>query len=122
MNRGYRELDDREMNLMKKLLEVDFPGCTELRSQLNSLSAKQIIKDGSLSLRPDSGVPFPGKYGLVAEGICKDSDGGQISILLHVNADGYLSMLEILKMDTSPIIRPPSTESFVRLFPNDAGR
>src|SRR2546425_11159021 len=97
MDSEFRQLDARERGLLEKLLEADFPGRDELRTQLDSLTAKQIDQDGTLSLRCGSGRPSPRKYKLAFEGICKDADGGTIAILLHADKDGFMSMLEILK-------------------------
>jgi hypothetical protein len=108
MDSEFRPLYIRERELIEKLLEVDFPGCDELRIQLNSLRAKQIVEDGTLRLQCDSGPPAPTKYRLVTEGTCKDADGMTIAVLLHVGTDRLMSMLEILKYDGTPIINPPS--------------
>ena len=109
MEPEYRELDDREREILEALLEAEFPGGQEWREQLASMPVKQIIEDGTLSLRCDSGPPLPTKYlKLGTEGVCKDGDGGMIAILLHADKNGFLSMLEILKYDGTPILKPPS--------------
>lgn len=115
MDPGFRKLDDRERGLLEKLLEVEFPGRDELRAQLASVTAKQIEKDGTLKLRCDLGPPATTKFRLVAEAMCKDADGGQISVLLHVDKEGFLHMLEIIKYDGSPIVRPPSAQDLMVL-------
>lgn len=122
MDSEFRQLDARERGLLEKLLEADFPGRDELRTQLDSLTAKQIDQDGTLSLRCGSGRPSPRKYKLPFEGICKDADGGTISILLHADKDGFLSMLEIIKDDGSPIINPPTARDMENLLPVCGGR
>jgi hypothetical protein len=115
MDSEFRQLDTRERELLEKLFEAEFPGRDELRAQMSSLTAKQIIEDGTLSLRCGSGPPAPTKSRLVTEGICTDADGGTIAILLHVGKDGFMSMLEILKYDGSPIVNPPSARELVPL-------
>jgi hypothetical protein len=122
MDSGFRQLDARERGLLEKLLEAEFPGRDELRTQLDSLTAKQIEEDGTLSLRCDSGSPSPGKYAVAMEGMCKDADGGDMSVMLHLNHQGFMSMLEIIKYGPSPIISPPSARDLVLLLPKDRGQ
>jgi hypothetical protein len=56
------------------------------------------------------------------EGMCKDADGGDMSVMLHLNHQGFMSMLEIIKYGPSPIISPPSARDLVLLLPEDRGR
>ena len=113
MDTEFRLLDNRERGLLEKLLEADFQGRDELRAQMSSLTCRQIEEDGTLRLRCASGPPALTKYALVGEGVCTDADGATIAIMLHVNKDGFMSMLEILKYDGSPIITPPSAHDLV---------
>ncbi len=122
MNPGFRQLTEQERGLVEKLLEAEFPGRDELRTQLGSVTAKQIEEDGTLSLRCDSGLPSPRKHTLAAEGTCKDADGGDMSVMLHVNKDGFMNMLEILKYDFSPIVKPPTAHDLILLLPEDRGQ
>ncbi|HEY1528192.1 MAG TPA: hypothetical protein VGH51_18345 [Candidatus Angelobacter sp.] len=122
MDPGFRKLDDRERGLLEKLLEVEFPGRDELRAQLASVTAKQIEKDGTLKLRCDLGPPAAIKSRLVAEAMCKDEDGGSMSVMLHVDREGFIRMLEVIKYDGTPVIRPPSARELVLLLPEDGGR
>jgi hypothetical protein len=108
MDPEFRPLRDRERGLLEKLLEADFPGRDELRAQMSSLTGKQIEEDGTLSLRCASGPPAPTKYAVAMEGVCTDADGGMIAVMLHVDKDGFMHMLEIIKYDGSAIINPPS--------------
>src|SRR5206468_856533 len=96
MDSEFRQLDARERGLLEKLLEADFSGRDELRTQLDSLTAKQIEEDGTLSLRCGSGRPSPRKYKLPFEGICKDAG--------------------------SPIINPPTARDMENLLPVCGGR
>jgi hypothetical protein len=108
-------VDTHEKELLEKLVEREFEGRDELRSQLGSLTAKQLHDDGTLSLHCDSRSPVSATHGLVAEGICKDADGLSISVLLHVGKDGFMHMLEILKYGPSPIINPPAARDLILL-------
>jgi hypothetical protein len=122
MESRFRQLNDRERGLLEKLLEAEFPGRDELRAQLGSVTAKQIEVDGTLTLRCASGPRSPSKYRLVMEGWYKDADGTTISVMLHIDKDGYMNMLEILKYGGSPIINPPSACDLVLLLPDEKGR
>jgi hypothetical protein len=115
MDPGFRKLDDRERGLLEKLLEVEFPGCDELRAQLGSLTAKPVSTDGTLVLRCNSGSSAATQSRLVSEAMGQDADGGQVSVLLHVDKEGLLHMLEVIKYDGSPIVRPPSARDLVVL-------
>jgi hypothetical protein len=108
MDCDFRKLNDREMGLLERLLEDDFPGRDELRTQLPAITAKQIEPDGTLALRCHGGRPAQSKYRVANEAICEDSDGAMIAVVLHLNADGFMTMLEIIKYDGSAILRPPS--------------
>ncbi len=108
MDSEFRPLNDRERGLLEKLLEANFPGRDELRAQMISVTGKQIGGDGTLSLQCASGPPAPTKYAVAMEGVCTDADGGMIAVMLHVDKDGFMRMLEILKYDGSVIINPPS--------------
>jgi len=113
----FRPLDPRERGLLEKLLDAEFAGRDELRSQIASVTARQIEEDGTLRLRRGSGTPAPTKYALVAEGTCTDADGMTIAVLLHVDKEGFMRMLEILKYGGSPIINPPTARDLVVLVP-----
>jgi hypothetical protein len=123
MESEFRKLNERERDLLEKLLDAEFPGRDEWRTQLDSMTGKQIIEDGTLILRCDAGLPLPTKYmKLGVEGMCKDADGGDMAVLLHADANGFLRMLEILKYDGSPVINPPSARDLVVLPPESPGR
>jgi hypothetical protein len=111
MESEFRVLDTRERGLIEKLLEVDFQGRDELRAQIGSVTAKQLENDGTLELRCASGPPAPTKYAVAMEGVYTDADGGMVAIILHVDKDGFMRMLEILRYDGSPIIKPPAADS-----------
>src|SRR6266849_10395523 len=104
MDSAFRPLDARERELLEKLLEPEFQGRDELRSQLISVTAKQIEEDGTLRLQCGPSPPAPVKYSAPMEATCTDADGMTIAVLLHVDKDGFMHMLEIIKYDGSPII------------------
>src|SRR5262249_31183883 len=120
MDSEFRKLDSREGSLLEKLLEPEFPGRDELRAQLGSLTAKPAGADGTLILRCGSGPPAATRSRLGSGAMWRDVDGGQISVLLHVNKEGLLHMLEIIKYDGSPIVRPPSARDLV-ILPAETG-
>ena len=122
MDSEFRELTAREMGLLEKLLDAAIHGRDELRTQLKHVKAKEIIDDGTLDLQCNGGIPAPGKYALVAEGISKDADGADIAVMLHLGKGGFMSMLEIIKHDGSRIIKPPSAQELVLLMPESPGR
>jgi hypothetical protein len=111
MDSEFRELSTREMGLVEKLVDAAAYERDQLRTQLNHIKGKQIEDDGTLRLQCLGGEP--GKYTPVAEGVCKDADGSDIAVLLHLGKDGFLSMLEIIKYVGSQIISPPSAENLI---------
>lgn len=122
MDSDFRELTTREKDLLEKLLTAAVHGSDELRTQLNHVKGKQIEEDGTLRLQCDGGTPAPGKYAPVAEGTYKDADGADIAVILHLGKGGFMSMLEIIKDDGSPIIKPPSAQDLVLLMPESPGQ
>ncbi len=122
MEAEFRQLNDRERALLKKLVEAEALGRSELRAQLNSVTCRQIYRDGTLELRCNAGPAYPGKYALVREGWCKDDDGMTISVMLHVDTAGFMRMLEIYRLDGAPVTTPPTAGVLVPLLPEDRGR
>jgi len=112
MDLEFREISMREKGLLEKLVDSAFHGRDELRTQLNHLKAKEIIDDGTLRLRCTGGAPS-GYYTPIAEGVCKDTDGTDIAVILHLGKTGFMSMLEIIKYDGSRIVNPPAAENLV---------
>ena len=74
------------------------------------MTAKQIENKGTLELRCASGPPAPTKHALAMEGVYTDADEGRVAIMLHVDKNGFMHMLEILRYDGAPIIKPPSAD------------
>jgi hypothetical protein len=110
METTFRQLSANEMGLLEKLLAHEFPGRDALRRQLPSLTARQILKDGTIELRYEGDGLADTDIGCPSEGTCKDSDGGVIAVLLHVK-NGRMRMLEIVKYDGSEILRKPAGEA-----------
>jgi hypothetical protein len=62
------------------------------------------------------------KYAPVAEGVSKNPDGADIAVILHLLKGGFMSKLEIIKHNGSPIIKPPTARDLVLLMPESPGR
>jgi hypothetical protein len=123
MESKFRKLNERERELLEKLLDAEFPGRDEWRTQLDSMTCKQVIEDGTLILRCDA--VFLCRQNIKSSGskeCAKMQNGGDIAVLLHADNNGFLSMLEILKYDGSLVINPPSARDLVVLLPESPGR
>ena len=107
-----RPLNTAERALIERLLEAEFPGRDQLRLQLKSTTVLQTGEDGSLLLSCGEGPPAPVEYALPVEGYVYDSDGVQIWVMLFVG-DGFLEKLDIVKVDCSQIVDPPTAASLV---------
>ena len=118
----FRELSVRERGLLERLLEAAIHGRVELKTQLSHVKGKQIQDDGTLTLQCDGGTGAPGKFAPVAEASCKDADGADIAVILHLGKGGFMSMLEIIRYDGMPIIDRPSAQSLVLLMPESPGQ
>ena len=116
MDSSFRPLKTHERELLEKLLEPEFPGRDELRSQLNSVTAKQILEDGTLGLQCDPTHPASVKCRVPTEGWHPDAGGVNIHVLLHV-VHGLMNELEIYKDDGSEILNPPSARDLVLFTP-----
>jgi hypothetical protein len=117
----FRPLSGGEMEILRKLLELNFAGRNELIHQLDGLLAKPIDTRGSLKLLVASADKAPVSRGVVAEARYADLDtkgdaGAHVNILLHV-ADGKLHMLEIYKDDGSQILKAPTPDEFQLFSP-----
>ena len=107
MEPSFRPLLKHERELIEKLLEPEFAGRDELRAQLPTVTARQILDDGTIvELRSDSNVRAPVKDRRASEGTCRDTDGGRIDVFLHV-VNGLMHELEILKY-AGPIRKWPT--------------
>jgi hypothetical protein len=122
MDSEFREPTAREKGLLEKLLDAAIHGRDELRTQLEHVKVKEIEQDGTLRLQCNGGIPAPGKYAPVAEGVSKDADGSDIAVILHLGKGGFMSMLEIIRYDGSKIIKPPSAQDLALLMPESPGQ
>jgi hypothetical protein len=117
MDSVFRPLTSRELALIERLLEPDFPGRDELRQQLKAVTGRQILDDGTLELSCEGGPRAPVYRRVPTEGDYLDADGQQVSVLLHVR-DGLMCELEVLKVYPTEIQNPPDArnlEVFARL-------
>ena len=102
----FRPLFKHERELIEKLLEHEFVGRDELLAQLQTVTGRQLLEDGTMiELRCDSNVKAPVRDRVPTEGTWRDTDGGRIDVLLHVK-DGLMYILEILKYG-GPILKWP---------------
>jgi hypothetical protein len=100
-----RQLTDLERDILNKLLSLPFPGSSILKEQIENCEAKPTEDPdnyGSIYLLTKSSKKADTQRRVPVEGLADDADGGQIDIILHVE-DGFVSELEIVKLDGSPI-------------------
>ena len=118
----YRAMTPSEKGLLLKLLELSFPGSTELRLQLSNALVSSLGETGSLFFDVRSELVAPVKHRVPVEAWYSDVDtdplvGPFVRILLHVVA-GKLFELEIYKDDGSAIIKKPMLNE-LRIFSPD---
>jgi hypothetical protein len=116
METAYRALTTHEMQLLVKLLDLEFPGRDELRVQLGSVRGRTIDEDGGLSLRSGAESPAPVSCRVPTEGRCVDLDGVHINVLLHV-VGGFMHELEIYKDDSSQVKQSPRAGDLMIIDP-----
>jgi hypothetical protein len=107
MDSEYRKLDQREQDLIRKLLENEFDGRDAFLTQIDSVLGKETIPGEFIHLRCTAGDPGPKGPSLIAEGECHDADGALLGVLLHCDKDGFLGVLETIRYDGNPIQRQP---------------
>lgn len=112
---AFRPLEDNERRLLEALLDHHpFNGRDQLREQLGSTTARLIPEHhdnyGSIELRVSSGPASSGRYRVPVEGQYADADGIPVWLLLHVNREGFLCELEIVRADGKPLIHGPTAE------------
>lgn len=112
----HRDLTKEEREILERLLEPDFPGSAELRDQLNSVKAEVIDEDGGLALQSVTGPEAPVRWRVPTEGECKDSDGIDVHVLLHV-LNGRMCELELYKEDGSRVRGLPKAHDLVLFGP-----
>ncbi len=102
---------DAERELLRRLMEADFPGRDELASMLDQVRVRTIDELGSLELRTQAGGEAPVAKTIPVEAEAQDEDGCLIHVLLHV-VDGRPVELEIFKDDGSRVRQMPSPSAF----------
>jgi hypothetical protein len=112
----FRPLSKEELQLLRKLLSIEFIGQQQLLQQLPDLLCKSVDNVGSLELKVQHGPDSP-IDGLLVEATYSDSDGVNISILLHVR-NHKLWFLEVYKGDGSSISLKPTAEQNLSFFTN----
>lgn len=112
---AFRPLQDDERRLLETLLNHHpFDGRDQLREQLESTTAR-LIPDyhdnyGSIELHVSNGPPSSGRYRVPVEGQYLDDDGIPVWLMLHINREGFLCELEIVRADGKPLISIPRPE------------
>ncbi len=112
---AFRALQDDERKLLETLLDHHrFEGRDQLRGQLDSTTARLISESqdnyGSIELHVSNGPPSSGRYRVPVEGQYLDADGIPVWLLLHVNREGFMCELEIVRADGKPLISTPTPE------------
>jgi hypothetical protein len=112
---AFRPLQDHERRLLETLLDDhQFEGRDELRGQLESTTARLISEYhdnyGSIKLKVSDGIPSNGRRRVPVEGQYLDDDGIPVWLLLHVNREGFLCELEIVRADGKPLISAPTPD------------
>lgn len=121
---AFRPLEDHERKLLERLLDHhDFPGRDEVRQQLESATARTIAEYndnyGSFELRVADSLPAAVDYLVPVE--AEYFEGGvPVWILLHVDRDGFMRELEIVRADGKPLISRPVPER-IEPFAKDYG-
>jgi hypothetical protein len=98
-----------------KLLDHhQFVGRDQLREQLGSATARPILEYhdnyGSVELHVSIGPPSNGRYRVPVEGQYLDDDGIPVWLLLHINPEGFMCELEIVRADGKRLISTPTPE------------
>lgn len=111
VDNSLRNPTKQELDVIERLLEMDFIGAQELRKQLPGLLVQTIDKQGSLRIKSGNGPSAPNLRSVPVNGRYKEKgDDGErsphVNILLHVKC-GKISELEIYKDDGGEIIVSP---------------
>jgi hypothetical protein len=102
----FRPIQVDELRLLTLLVNREFAGAGELRTQLPNIRVKPFGSYGSLELRPVTGTAAPVQNRLPIEGEFQDSGGITVYVLLFVD-EGFLSILEIIRMDGEALLTSP---------------
>lgn len=111
----FRPLEDHERKILERLLDHHaFEGRDELRTQLNSTTARLILEYndnyGSIELYVAVPTPAPVRRRVPVEAEYFDDDGTPVWVLLHVDRNGVLHELEICRADGRPLLARPTPE------------
>ena len=107
----FRPPTREEQQLLRRLLEPDFPGRDALLSMIDQVDVRTLDELGSLELRTHVAGKVPVVKRVPVEAEAEDEDGYLIHALLHV-VDGRLAELEIFKDDGSCVRRMPAASAF----------
>lgn len=111
----FREMQPRERELIRRLLEPAFPGRDELSQQLETAKVRTLDEDGCLGfLTSPSAKADNVKYAVPTEGEYEDPDGVTVHVLLHMRS-GIARELEFFREDGSRVQTWPDSSS-VRVF------
>jgi hypothetical protein len=112
---AFRPLQDGERRLLETLLDHhQFDGRDQLREQLESTTARLILEYqdnyGSVELHVSNGPPSNARYRVPVEGQYHDDDGIPVWLLLHINPEGFMCQLEVVRADGKPLISTSTPE------------
>jgi hypothetical protein len=94
------------MNLLVRLLSVDFKGAEVLTGQVRNILVETIDSNGSLRLLPTRPRAADVSRRVPVEAAYADQDGVLVHVLLHV-LDGVLNELEIYREDSGIVTTRP---------------
>lgn len=101
----YRKLQTKELDWLKKMLEVNFLGKTELLEQIQNAYVTPHYCNNFISLKFHVGVGtdiFPYKVRNPVEMRAYQEDSVPVVCLIHI-LNGYLDELEVFNADSSKI-------------------
>src|SRR4051812_33057233 len=104
----FRDMEQRERELIRKLLAPVFPGRDELSHQLETAKVRTIDEDGSLEFLICSPIKVNQiKYVVPTEGEYEDRDGVTVHLLLHVAGEKGKE-LEFFREDNAQVKEWPN--------------
>ena len=104
----FRNPTAHERDLIRRLVQAEFQGVSEVRAQLESCEVRKIDPEGSLELRIKTPQRANVRFRVPVELLGKDSDDFGIHVLLHV-VDGISTEIEIYKDTSTAILSWPSS-------------
>lgn len=109
-----RPLTDVEHAVIRRLLDVPFPGRDQLRAQLPFTTVDGGCRCGcatiSLAVDRATAPPAPVSCGAPVSADISN-DGLDAGIVLLVDADGYLTALEVYTLGDEPVRRWPPVDT-----------